>query len=170
MALRISSKDSFNEGVLGGGGKEILLLVFTVLGLVGGDVSKDVKTDNWGGGDGGASDDVSGTVGDSKKREVLNVVKGGPDGSGRWGMLELGRLRVDGLEDAGSDIEGAWIVPSVVRTLEDLEDGGGGVRNVLLIDVIKGGPGGDRDVGEGRGGDDGGLRRSEQHLRQLAPL
>ena len=57
-----------------------------------------------------------------------------------------------------------------MRTLEDLKDGGSGVRNILLIDVIKGGPGGDGDVGEGRGGNDGGLRRSEQHLRQLAPL
>ena len=41
--------------------------------------------------------------------------------------------------------------------MEDLKDGGGGVRNVLLVNVIKGGPGGDRDVGEGGGGNGGGL-------------
>jgi len=47
--------------------------------------------------------------------------------------------------------------------LKDFKDGGGGVGNVLLIYVIKGGPGGDRDVGKGGGGDDGGLRRVERH-------
>jgi len=46
VASRISSKDSFDKGVLGGCGEEVLLLVFVVLGLVGSDVGKDVKTDN----------------------------------------------------------------------------------------------------------------------------
>jgi len=82
----------------------------------------------------------------------------------------LGRLGVDGLEDAGGNVKRAWVIPSVVRALEDLKDGGGGVRNVLLVDVIKGRPGGDGDVGESGGGDDGGLRGSKRHLRQLAPL
>ena len=82
----------------------------------------------------------------------------------------MGRLGVDGLKDAGGDVKGTWVIPSVMRTLEDLEDGGSGVRNVLLIDVIKGGPRGSGDVREGGGGDDGGLRGSEGHLRQLAPL
>jgi len=50
----------------------------------------------------------------------------------------------------------------VVR-LEDFKDSSGGVRNILLIDVVKGGPGSDRDMGEGGGGDDGRLRRSERH-------
>ena len=49
MASRISSKDSFDKGVLGGCREEVLLLVFMVLRLVGGDVGEDVKTDNWGG-------------------------------------------------------------------------------------------------------------------------
>ena len=31
--------------------------------------------------------------------------------------MELGRLGDDGLEDAGGDVEGAWIVPSIVRAL-----------------------------------------------------
>ena len=51
----------------------------------------------------------------------------------------------------------------IVRALKDLKDGGSGVRNVLLVDVIKGRPGGDGDVGEGRGGDDSRLRREERH-------
>ena len=58
----------------------------------------------------------------------------------------------------GGNIERAWVVPSIVGTLKDFKDGSSGVHNVLLVDVIKGRPGGDRDVGEGRGGDDGGLR------------
>ena len=41
--------------------------------------------------------------------------------------------------------------------LEDFEDGGGGVGDVLLIYVIEGRPRSDGDVGEGRGGDDSGL-------------
>jgi len=44
----------------------------------------------------------------------------------------------------------------VVR-LEDFKDGGGGISDVLLIYVIKGRPRSDGDMGEGGGGDDGGL-------------
>jgi len=151
VTLRISSKDLFDEGVLGGGGEEILLLVFTVLGLVGGDVSEDVKADDWGGRDRGTSDDIGGAVRDVEEGVLFRVVKDGP--SELWGWGTGG----DGLEDTGSDVKRAWVIPSVVRALEDLKDGGGGVCNVLLIYVIKGGPGGDGDVGEGGGGDDGGL-------------
>ena len=94
------------------------------------------------------------------------VVKDRPDKSGGWGILELGRLgsRDDGLEDASGDIERAWIVPSIVRALEDLEDGSGGIPNVLLIDIVKGGPGGNRDMGEGGGGNNDRLRSVERHL------
>jgi len=160
-----------DKRVLGGCGEEILFFIFAVLGFMGGDVGEDVKTINWGRGDGGAGDDIIGAVRDVKKREVLDVVKGGPDRSGRWRILELGRLRVNGLEDAGGDVKGAWVIPSVVRTLKDLKDGSGSVYNVLLVNIIKGGPGGDRDVGKGRGGDNGGLRSSEGHFTiQLAPL
>jgi len=155
VASRISSKDSFDEGVLGGGRKEVLLLVFTVLGLVGGDVSKDIKTDDWGGGDGGTGDNVHGAVRDVEKGVIFWVVKNGPSELRGWGTGD------DGLENAGGNVKRAWVIPSVVRALEDLKDGGGGIRNVLLVDVIKGRPGGAGDVGEGRGGDDGGLRRSE---------
>jgi len=51
----------------------------------------------------------------------------------------------------------------VVR-LEDFEDRGSGVSDVLLIYVIEGGPGSNRDVGKGGGGNDGGLRGSEGHF------
>ena len=170
MLSKIVSKILVDVGVLGGRGEEILFLVFTILGLVGGDVGKDVKTEDGGGRDGGTSDDIGRTVRDVDKGEVFDVVKGGPDRSGRWGILELGRLSVNGLEDVGGDVKRTGVIPGVVRALEDLKDGGSGVCNVLLIDVIKGGPGGDGDVGEGGGGGDGRLRRSEGHLRQLAPL
>ena len=156
---------------MGGRGEEVLFFVLMVLGFVSSDVGEDVKTINWGRRDGGASDNIVGTV-RGVEREAFDVVESGPDGSGGWGIPELGRLRsgVDRLEDTSGDAKGTWVVPSVVRALEDLKDGGGGIRNILLVDVIEGGPGGDGDVGEGRGGDDGGLRRSERHLRQLAPL
>ena len=121
-------------------------------------MGEDVETDDQSGRDGGTGDDVGGTVWDMEEGIVLWVIKDGPSKFGGWGM------RDNGLEDAGSDVEGTWVVPSVVRALEDLKDGGGGVRNVLLVDVIKGGPGGDGDVGEGGGGDDGGLRGSEGHF------
>jgi len=145
-----------DEGVLGGCGKKILLFVLVIGRLVGGDVGENVKTKFRGGGDGGTSDDVCGAVGDVEERVVLWVVKDRPGEFGSWGTWN------DRLEDAGGDVERAWVVPSVVRALEDFKDGCGGVCNVLLVDVIKGGPGGNGDVGEGGGDDDGGLR-SEQH-------
>ena len=157
MFSKIISKVLVDKGVLGGHGEEVFFLVFSVLGLVGGDVGEDVKTKDGSGGDRSTGDDIGGAVRVVEEGKVLDVVKGGPDRSGRWGILKLGGLRDNGLEDAGGDVEGAWIVPSIVRALEDLEDGGSGVRNALLVDVIKGRPGGDRDVGEGRGGDDGRL-------------
>ena len=163
MLSKIVSKVLVDEGVLGGHGEKVFLLVFLVLGLVGGDVGKNIETKDRGGGDGGTGDDIGRTVGDVEEREVFNIVKSGPVDSGRRRVLEFRRLRDNGLEDAGGNIERTWIVPSVVRALEDLKDGGSGVCNVLLVDVIKGGPGGDQDVGEGGGGDDGGLRRSERH-------
>jgi len=63
----------------------------------------------------------------------------GDDGgrcAGNRGILELGA-------------SGAWVIPSIVGTIEDVVDdlkGGGGV---LLIDGVQVGPGGD---GDGRGG------------------
>jgi len=167
---KIVSKVLVDKGILGGRREEVFLFVISVLGLVGGDVGKDVETKDGGRGDGSTGNDIGGAVRDVEEGEVFNIVKGGPDRSGRWRVLKLGGLRDNGLEDAGSDIKGTWVIPSVVRALEDLKDGGGGVCNVLLIDVIKGRPGGDRDVGEGGRDDNGGLGRVERHLRQLAPL
>ena len=76
------SKVLVDEGVLSGRWKEVLFLIFMVLGLVEGDVGKGVKVaiDDWG--LGGASDDVGRAVGDVEKGEVLNVVKGRPDRGG----------------------------------------------------------------------------------------
>jgi len=155
-----------DEGILGGRGKEVFLFIFMVGKLMGGDVGKDVKTIVWGGGDGSTGNNVGGAVRDIEEGVVFNVVKGGLDRSRGWGILELGGLRSggDGLEDTGGDVKRAWIVPSVVRTLKDLKDGGSSVCNVLLVNVIKGRPGGDGDVGKGGGGDGGGLRSVERHL------
>jgi len=163
MLLRIISKVLVDKRVLGGCREKIFFFILMVLGFVGGNVGKNIKTNNWGGGDGGAGDDIGRTVRDVKEREVLNVVKGRPDRSGGWGILEFGGLRGDGLKDTGGDIKRTWVIPSVVRALKDLKDGSGGICNVLLIDIVKGRPGSNRDMGEGGGGDDGRLRRSEQH-------
>jgi len=114
VASWVSSKDSFDEGVLGGGGKEVLLFVLMVLGLVGGDVGEDIKTEDRGGRDGSTGNDVGGAVRNVEKGVVLRVIKDGPGKFGGWGT------RDDGLEDAGSDVERTWVVPSVVRALEDL--------------------------------------------------
>ena len=73
---------------MGGGGKEILLFVFTILGFVGGDVSKDVETDDWGGRDGGAGNDISGAVGDVEEGIIFRVVKDRPSKFGGWGTWD----------------------------------------------------------------------------------
>jgi len=163
---KIVSKVLVDVGVLGGRREEIFLLVLTVLGFVGGDVGEDVETEDGGGRDGGTCDDIGGAVWDVEEGVVFWVVENRPSELGGWGT-----------GDKGSGHWGsvcielrAWEIPSVVVGLENFKDGGGGVSNVLLIYVIEGGPGGDRDVGKGGGGDNGGLRGSERHLRQLAPL
>jgi len=134
VASRISSKDSFNEGVLGGCGKEVLLLVFMVLGLVGGDMGKDVKADNWGGGDGSTGDDICGAVWDVEEGVIFQVVKDRPGKLRGWGTWDK-RSRCWG---SVSVKIGTWEIPSVVVGLEDFKDSGGGISNILLVYVIKG--------------------------------
>jgi len=124
----------FNEGVLGGCGKEVLLLIFTVLGLVGGDMGEDIKTDNWGGGDRSTSDNVCGAVGDVEEGVVLWVVKDRPSELGSWGAWDK-RSRCWG---SVSVKIGTWEIPSIVVRLEDFKDGGSSVGDVLLVYVIKG--------------------------------
>jgi len=158
VSLRISSKDLVDKGVLGGCREEVLLFVFTVLDFVEGDMGKGVKAVDGSGGDGGTGDNVSGAVRNVEEGVILQVVKDRPGELGGWGTWD------NGLEDAGGDIKRAWVVPGVVRALEDLKDGGSSVSNVLLIYVVKGGPGSNGNVGEGRGGDDGGLGGSKEHF------
>ena len=57
-------------------------------------------------------------------------------------------------------IEGAWVIPGVVRTVEEVLDDLVGSGNVELINVVKLGP---RGGGEGRGGDDSGEGRRRRH-------
>ena len=138
MASRISSKDLLDKRVLGGCGEEVLLLVFAILGLVSGDVGEDVKTGNWGRGNGSTGDDIGRAVGDVEEGIIFRVVKGRPGELRGWGILKFRGLRGDGLEDTGGNVKRTWVIPSIVRALKDLEDGGGGVCNVLLIDVVTG--------------------------------
>jgi len=171
--FKIVSKVLVDKGILGGRREKILFFVFTILGFIEGDMGEGIEAMDGGRGNGGTGNNVLRAVGDVEKWEVFNIIKSSPDRSGRWGILELGGLRSrgDGLEDMGSDVKGAWVVPSIVRALKDLKDGSGGICNVLLIGVVKGGPGSNRDMGEGKGGDNSGLRRSERHFNtQLAPL
>ena len=64
-------------------------------------------------------------------------------------------------------IEGAGVVPGVVRTVKEVLDDLVGSGDVELINVIKLGPGGSR---EGGGGNDGGEGRRRRHWEQLASL
>jgi len=100
---KIVSKVLVDERVLGGRGEKVLFLIFTILGLMGSDMSKDVKADNWGGRDGGTSDNVHGAVGDVEEGVIFRVVKGGPSELGGWGTGD------DGLEDAGGDVKRACV-------------------------------------------------------------
>ena len=157
---RIESKVLVHKGILGGRWEDILLLVVTVLGLVSGDVGEEFEVIGWGGGDGGTGDDIGGRVGDVEERVILDVVKGGPDKLWRWGARR-GSDWGGGAEGVGTR---TWVVPGVEVRVENLKDGGGGVGDVLLVNVIKGRPRSDRDLGKGGGGDDSGLRSVERHL------
>jgi len=119
VIFKIVPKVLMDVGVLGGCREEIFFCVLMVLGFVGDDVGEDVETKDGGGRDGGTSDDVCGAVG-NVEGEVFDIIEGGPDRSGRWRIPKLGGLRDDGLKDAGGDVKRAWVVPSVVRALEDL--------------------------------------------------
>jgi len=106
---KIVSKVLVDKRVLGGCGEEVLFLVFTIGGFIGGDVGKDVKAIIWGREDRSASDDIVRAVRDVEEGVVFNIVKGRPD--------ELRGLRDNGLEDTGGDVERAWVIPSVMRAL-----------------------------------------------------
>ena len=160
MALRIKSKVLVDKGILSGRREEVLLFIVTVLGFVCGDMGKELKIIGRNGRGGGTGNNVGRRVGDVEKGEVLDVVKGGPDKLWRWGA----RGRSDRRGRSESVGTRTWVIPSVEVRIENLKDGGSGVGDVLLVDVIKGLPGSDRDLGKGGGGDDGGLRSVERHL------
>ena len=160
VASRIESKVLVDKGVLGGRREDILLLVVAILRLVGSDVGEEFKVIGGSRGDGGAGDDISRGVGDVEEGVVLDVVKGGPDELWRWGARR-GSDRRGGVEGEGVR---AGVIPGVEVRIENLKDCSGGVGDVLLVYVIKGRPGSDRDLGKGGGGDDGGLRSVERHL------
>ena len=160
ILLRIVSKVLMDKGVLGGRREDIFLLVVVVFGLVGGNVGKKLEVVGGSGGNGGTGDDVGGGLGDIEERVVLDVVKGGPDELWRWGARRGsdGRGRAEGVGTR------TWVIPGVEVQIENLKDCGSGVGDVLLINIIKGRPRSNGDLGEGRGGDDGGLGSVERHL------
>ena len=57
-------------------------------------------------------------------------------------------------------IERAWVIPSVVRTVEEVLDHLTGGGNVQLVDVVNLGPG---DGGKGGGGDGSGGEGRRRH-------
>ena len=57
-------------------------------------------------------------------------------------------------------IEGAWVIPSVVGTVEKVLDDLVGGGDVQLVDVVNLGPG---DGGKGGGGDGSGGERRRRH-------
>ena len=98
-----------DKQVLGGCREEVLLLVFTIGRLIGGNVGKGLKVVGWGRGDGGTGDNVGGGVRDVEEWEVLNVVKGRPDEFWQWGMRRGSNGR-GGTEGIGIR---TWVIPSV---------------------------------------------------------
>jgi len=85
---KVVSKVLVDEGVLGGRWEKVFFFVLTVLGLVGGDVGKDVETNNWGRGDGSTGDDISRAVRDIEEGVVLQVVEDRPGELGGWGTWD----------------------------------------------------------------------------------
>jgi len=77
-----------------------------------------------------------GEAGDDELRAGGNGGQPGDDRGqcGTWGVLEMGASRT-------------WVIPSVVRTIEDVVDDLKGGSGVLLVDCVQVGPRGD---GEGR--------------------
>ena len=57
-------------------------------------------------------------------------------------------------------IEGAWVIPGIVGTIEEVLDDLVGSGDVELISVVKLGP---RGTGKSGGGDDGGEGRRRRH-------
>jgi len=130
----MESKVLVDKQVLGGRGKDVLLLVFPVLGLIEGDVGKGFEVVGGSRGDRGTGDDVGRGIGGAEKGEVLDVVKSRPDELWQWGARR-GSDRRWGVEGVGT---GTWVVPSVEIGLEDLKDGGGSISDILLVNVVKG--------------------------------
>ena len=64
-------------------------------------------------------------------------------------------------------VEGAWVIPSVVGTVEKVLDYLVGSGDVQLVHVVNLRP---RDSGEGGGGDGSGGERRRRHWVQLASL
>ena len=64
-------------------------------------------------------------------------------------------------------IKGAWVIPSVVGTVEKVLDDLVGSGDVKLIDIVNLGPG---NSGKGRGGDSSGGEQRRRHWGQLASL
>ena len=64
-------------------------------------------------------------------------------------------------------IEGAGVIPGVMRTVEEVLNDLVGGGDVQLVDIVNLGPG---DGGKGRGGDGSGGEGRRQHWAQLASL
>jgi len=132
--LRISSKDLIDEGVLGWQGKKVVLLEKMEMFFAIGGVGKDFKTSVKDGGWGHTGDNILGTVRDVKERVIFNVLEDRPgklrgwgtwnNRSGCWGSVSV-KIRT-------------WEIPSIVVRLEDFENGGSGIGDILLIYIIKG--------------------------------
>jgi len=88
MFSKIVSKVLVDKGILGGRGEEVLLLVFSVLGLVGGDVGEDVETKDGCGGDRNTGDNVGGAIRDVEEGVIFLVVEDRPSELGGWGTWD----------------------------------------------------------------------------------
>jgi len=161
-----------DKTILGGCREEVLLIVEAVVVLISDDMGEEVKVGDGCGGDQGTGDDVVGR-GRWGEDEGLGLSRNEDRGEEGGVIKNRGRQTGDGNDGRGGlKCVGTWAgeIPGVEVTVKDLKDSGSGVGEVLLIDVVNGRPGGDRDLGKGGGSDDGRLGQSERHFKQSALL
>jgi len=154
-----------DKGILGGRGEEVFLVIEKVVVLEGGNVGEELKIIGRGRRDRGAGDGIF-----WRGRDVRVVTKGksGPDGRDGWGEDSglgfgwdedwgvEGRVVKDRRGRAGSYKDGGqgsicvsirtWEIPSIEVAIQYLKNSSSSVSEILLIDVVNGGLGGDGDL------------------------
>jgi len=154
----VKAEVTVDEVVLGSGGRNVLLIAKGgkfLLALVNARGGLDEQKESfWGGvpsrdgGDDRGGDDVGGGL--REWGSGTDVVANDVGKEGRWELPENrgGDCSGGGNED-WAVTRGTWEVPSVVRGGENVFKGPSGLLNVVLINLVNGGPRGDGGSGGG---------------------